>query len=79
MAWLTERLEEVRRTVEQLLSQPAMTFDESLRSKLPEKSGLYVISSLKTLQKQRAQPPPRCRTRPPLRSIPITMTLSCQF
>ena len=44
MDWLTERLEGNRKILDQLLSAPKLPFDDSLRSRLPERSGLYAIS-----------------------------------
>jgi hypothetical protein len=43
MGWLTERVGELTRIVERLLSSPELLFDSSLRSNLPEEPGLYAI------------------------------------
>ena len=43
MDWLTERLEGNRKILDELLSAPKLPFDESLRSRLPERPGLYAI------------------------------------
>ena len=42
--WINIRLEEQRKLVDQLLSAPKFPFDDSLRSQLPDKPGLYAIS-----------------------------------
>lgn len=42
--WINVRLEEQRKLVDQLLSAPKLPFDDSWRSKLPDKHGLYAIS-----------------------------------
>ena len=44
MEWMTERIEDGRRTVERLLAGPSLQFDETLRSQLPEEPGIYAIS-----------------------------------
>lgn len=44
MDWLTKRPEEGRQILDQLLSAPRLPFDQSLRSHLPERHGLYAIS-----------------------------------
>lgn len=41
--WLTERLEKHKEFVDQLIGSPELPFDASLRSKLPERQGLYAI------------------------------------
>jgi hypothetical protein len=46
MDWLTTRLQEGKGWLEALLSAPKLRFDESIRSKLPERHGVYAISTL---------------------------------
>lgn len=43
MDWLAERLEECRLLLNQLLSTPKLPSDDSLRSSLPERPGIYAI------------------------------------
>ncbi len=45
MDWAMARLEEGTATVRELLSAPRLPFDESLRSRLPERHGIYSIYS----------------------------------
>ena len=44
MTWVTDRIDESRRTLETLLAAPALAFDAKLRSQLPEEPGIYAIS-----------------------------------
>ena len=44
MTWWVQRIEEGRKTVEALLAEPTLAFDERIRSRLPEEPGLYAIS-----------------------------------
>ncbi len=44
MDWLATRLKEGKGWFDALLSSPKLRFDESLRSKLPERHGIYAIS-----------------------------------
>ncbi len=44
MDWLTERITQQRQILDMLLIAPPLPFDQSLRSKLPERHGLYAIS-----------------------------------
>ena len=44
MDWISDRIEEGRLKLQQLLSAPKMGFDDTLRSKLPTQHGLYIIS-----------------------------------
>lgn len=41
--WKPRRSEELERLLDQLLSSPSLTFDSSLRSKLPDSQGVYAI------------------------------------
>jgi hypothetical protein len=43
MDWISDRIEEGRLKLQQLLSAPKLGFDDTLRSKLPTKHGLYII------------------------------------
>ena len=43
MDWVAERLDQCRRVLDELLKAPKLSFDETLRSKLPERHGLYAI------------------------------------
>ncbi len=44
MTWWVQRIEEGRKTVEALLAEPTLAFDERIRSRLPEEPGIYAIS-----------------------------------
>src|SRR5205807_1245649 len=47
MDWLTTRLQEGKGWLDALLSAPKLRFDESLRSRLPDRHGIYAISTAK--------------------------------
>jgi len=46
MDTLEQRVHELKALLHRLLTAPAFRFDESLRSNLPEKPGLYVINTV---------------------------------
>ncbi len=43
MDWVTERIAEGRQLLERLLAAPPLQFDRSIRSRLPERPGIYAI------------------------------------